>query len=92
MAEDEVVVQLEASQSSVSARQHLVVVFYMLHKCSIAMFVQGASMNANVAISLADCDVESKENVYAGESSQNEVINHPYRLHHMHPSAIRTHA
>ena len=75
MAEDEVVVQLEPSQSSVSARQHLVVV--MLRKCSIAMFVQGASMNANVAISLADCDVESKEDVYAGESSQNEVINHP---------------
>ena len=40
------------------------------------MLVQGASMHANAAISLADCDVESKENLYAGESSQNEVISH----------------
>ena len=35
VVEDEVVVQLGSSQSSVSARQHLVVVFYMLCKCSI---------------------------------------------------------
>lgn len=73
--EDEVVVQLEPSQSSVSVRQHPVVVFHRLCKCSIAMFMQGASMNENATNSVADCDVESNENVYAGESSQNEVIN-----------------